>query len=342
MGYVELNSNQQALLTVRKIQFITSSYSMNLVKGNLFGGLQLILIVFSLCSFTFFKYYTMERYHLYGCQRDYKTGFPQPCPIHLRPYGLDDDSVIALLAGIFGMLGTFAFPAILAAFSWKKELTEHISQNVHEYFKQRGLLEYERMFLKLLLESEGLKENDSLQKAKEHEHECFLRHLNSCVWVEVYLSHHFHEYKCLCFILAGLTASIFMPCLIFIWDDHWHGIVLFICSLLFNFFPIFVSISVMACLIVIKSNAYFVPLSIVLFCSVTFWIAFLIWMYKREASREAALVKRVYQEALAGERGITEKDTHILMDMRGYISDKSNINDEDIKKLLRRIFGRNV
>ena len=343
MGYSELHEDQHTLLRLRKIQYLTSSFSTTMLKRDRYSVLQLFLVILALCSLVVYRYYALERYHLYGCREHYKRGFPLRCPPHMRPSGLDDDSIFLLMLGIGASLCTVALPPLFAALKWKHHLGKDIQATAHHYLEMKGIdARCAKLLVNLLFHLEGLPAPDHTENQPVfNSGERFLRHLNSCIWTEMYLALHFRQHKLLALLLAGLVVSTLLPSLIFAWDNKWHGGVLFLCAVLFHVFPVFASVTISVCLLLVAHEVFLIPLIVTTTCSLGFWFLFLAFLYKQERSREISLSRKAYSECLTREKGITVRDLDICLEMRGYRG-HIDVKMSELMDLVRKIVGNHV
>lgn len=323
MGSFRLHRDQETLVQLRKIQYATSSFSVNVAQRNAMGLLQFGLLLLSLGLLVVFRYYTLERYHYYGCRPEYRHGFPLKCPRSMRPSGIDEDCAFLLCLSLAAAAAALAVPVAHDLRTWKRKLSSHIAWNVHSFMAAKGVSDPRKreLLLGIILKMECL-HRDSAHKllplTEEEGGTLFLRQMASCVWTEAYMAAHFQRHCKLGGILAGLTATTVLPSVVFHWDSRWHGVVLFSCALLLHVLPLVSSLALLTCLLSVAHESYALPVLATVASCVVFWLFFLTWLYFAEEREEVALVRKVYRDCLPADRGFTEGDVATCLEVRGY------------------------
>ena len=343
MGFLDVHRNQGALVQLRKIQYATSSFSVNVAQRNGMGLLQFGLLLVSLTLMVVFRYYALERYHYYGCRPDYRHGFPLKCPRSIRPTGIDEDCAFLLFLSLAAAAAALALPVVHDLRTWKTKLSSHIAWNVQSFLAGKGISDPRKreLLVGIILEMEGL-HPDSARKLEPVSEggTLFLRQMASCVWTETYMAVHFRRYCKLGGILAGLTATAALPSVAFHWDTSWHGLMLFSCALLLHVLPLVSSLALLTCFWPVARETYAAPVLATVASCVAFWLLFLTWLYFAEEREEVALARKVYRDCLPADQGFTEGDVAWCLELRGYRTSRARRGphrQSQLVELLRKL-----
>ena len=291
-----------SLLHLRKIQYITSSYGMQLFLNKKIIGCQLIFFSVSICFTVIGKYYSLERYHMYGCRNNYRNGFPIICPPFRRPNGIDSDSAMMFFGSFIFIVLMIIFPILYETKKWKSLLLDDIYSLTENSLKSIGLtdVKYIEKGFDLILSLEGLsdKHHYSITEINIVKKRSFLVHIGSCIWAELYLLYHFKNYKTLIAFITILLITILFPLFLPIANTFSSTIGLMISCILFYMLPCFSGILIViltASIFSTKMNL-FILIFLILWTSIS--IGTLLFAYFKDRKDEIHFVRNSYSKKL--------------------------------------------
>lgn len=315
-----------ALYKYRRIQYLTSSFSVFLTQKRWVFITQILFFMCGLISATVGRFYFWERYHLYGCRQNYETGFPQACPSHRRYKGIDLSTGTCYAVSAIFLWVMILLPVMWMKFHWKCWLANEIALISRKVLAENQI--YDTRIIEpvesFLILAEGLNVPCCItvhgkKPAIKHVHRHrFLTHLGSCVWGELYLLYLFGQKLLfiIMIILIFLTLSIplFSPLL----SSGWTTFAMMMSMLCFMFSPCFsglLFVILMAC--VLSHSLIHVCIFLVSWCVLC--VGVLIFSYAKGMHDELDLLRRVYGEQLqASTRNISPGDLDTLLYLRGF------------------------
>lgn len=280
-------------------------------------------------SFVIFKFYFLERYHLYGCRDNYITGFPAICPIHRRPTGADLDSVLCLLVGFFFVVLNRLMTIYSMHHHWRCSLAQEIKQNVQQRMSKHK--SQSTKVSQIICQLERV----PFQCRSSHcpYHGCtaisrinmrrFWRYVSSQIFSELFLCWHFRKWKCFSVIVFLLTATVLLPIALFFGQDDSLKLAMGICLLLFYSMPICSLFMMLLCIPLLMNhiNTVSIMTLLIFVCWCTLFLTCFIICRKTEFKDEMSLVRTRYKYMLSStsshEQSV-ENDVFICMALYGY------------------------
>ena len=272
----------------------------------------------SICFSIIGKYYSLERYHSYGCRKNYGDGFPIICPLFRRPNGLDADSAMMFFASFISVILMIIFPILYETRTWKSWLLQEIHCLTENAVKSIGLgdIKYVEQTFELILFLEGLSNEhhrlygEDIATVKKRS---FLVHIGSCIWAELYLAYIFKNYKTFAVLTVLITVTILFPLFLPLADTFPSTIGLMISCILYYMLPCFsgVLIIVLASSILSTNMNLFIIIFIVLW--ITTSLTTLIIAYWKDKQDELHLMRNIYMKKLQ-----SKQDVDCCLYLRGY------------------------
>lgn len=315
------------LASLRKLQYLTSSFStcIFLKRGLLFC--QVVVFVFGLLSTIVGRFYFHERHNLYGCRSNYKEGFPVICPFSKRPSFIDLDTAFCYGLSFISVIIMIIIPMIWSTLHWRCNLGSEIT-----YFCDKALVKdnitdnkvrsrLQRILLSLEHANTYCRKADckKTHSTTEETHK-FMVHLGSCLWSELFLLYQFKRWKCFVLVVCGITLTMTLPFMMTLSLHGWNatlttfGMILFFISPFFSGLLLLILISCM----VSAHHPHVIALSI-LFSWCFFTCAMFIFSFVREGHDEQALMRYCFKTDLPFYvTDMKVEDVDVLLYLRGY------------------------
>lgn len=273
-------------------------------------------------SFVLFKFYYLERYHLYGCRMNYSTGFPVICAPSQRPRGADFSSIMTIFVGLSFLVLNRVITIHCMLSHWKCSLAQETRHNVFNALKGHNdatsCKTYNLLCRLEEIPSRCSKKNcpymDNLSALHLHIRRTF-RYLSSYIISELYLSHHYKKWPKFVVICCLLSCTFLLPVAFFIGEDSSLSIAMGICLLLFYTMPVASIFMILFCLpfLVYQKDTVSMITLVTFFCWCITLTACLIVSIRQENKDEHRLVKDIYKKKLS-----SEEDAKLCMSLYGY------------------------
>lgn len=306
-----------SLLKLRKLQYITSSYNTQLFLNKNIIYFQLISFTVSLCFTIIGKYYSLERYHTYGCRKNYNTGFPISCPNFRKPTGIDGDSAMMFFGSFIFIILMIIFPVLYQTRTWKSLLLEDIYFYTEDSLKKIGLTDvtYIEKAYKLISNLEGLSHKDQTfdNKIGLVKKRSFLIHIGSCIWSEMFLLYHFKRYKTFCALIILVMISVLFPLFLPIANTFSSTLGLMVSCILFYVLPCFSGIL----MLILTASIFATHVDFFILSFFIMWTAItlgtIIFAYWKDKKDEIHLIRNTYSRKLQSKQQI-----EVCLFLRGY------------------------
>lgn len=299
------------------------------------------------------RFFFWERYHLYGCRKDYDVNFPPVCSSDRRPSGVDLPTASCYSLAFVCLVLMFLLPLLVERVHWKRDLAEEIW-----FFCTRGMKQLKldptslgwTLLPSLVCHLEGISPRN-LDKSAKWIHQKttqssvtkkrFLTHLGSCVWTELFLLHIFAKKKMFAFLCISCILCFALP---FVLPIVEHGLITGLCltiaTLVFALSPVLFGVLFFVTVIaVLASSGQGVWLPAVICLSVwgALWLAVLGGSYVSENRDEAELIKRAYNARLPMYVSTESGDLDLLLFLRGFRGHTVNTDISDFVKRVRTV-----
>lgn len=191
-----------------------------------------LAVINSVCSivaviaFVIFRFYFFERYKLYGCRRNYKTGFPRRCDS--APSGLDMDCVLCLLTGLLCSLAGRFLTFLSLHPHWECRVSRATKDNL---LKHLGVEKYSENLYALLCKLQGVDANCHCNTKSRFTTVSYM----TCIPVELYLSAKLKKWGKFVLLLLLFVIAICLPFALLAKDPR---VELLLSLLLFLCFPV--------------------------------------------------------------------------------------------------------
>ena len=315
-----------SLYRYRQIQYLMSSFTVYLTQTRWVLVLQLLFLVCGFVSAIIGRFYFWERYHLYGCRKDYETGFPQICPIHRRNNGIDlATGTCYAVSGLFLWIMTVV-PVMWMKFHWKCRLANEIVSMSRRVLSEREIFDSRITgpLQSFLTSAEGVgtpccrQTTANTRVAKDVHRHHFLTHLGSCLWSELYLLYVFKQWKAFALYIILICLVLTIPLASPLLSHGWSTFVMLTGMLCFMVCPIFsglLLLIIMTCVMlhpVIQMCAFLACWCVL--CAGMMFFSF--WKGKHD---EIDLMRRAYGQKLqTSVHKLLPTDVDTLLFIRGY------------------------
>ena len=283
-------------------------------------------------SFVMFKFYFLERYHLYGCRDNYMKGFPVICPFHRRPTGADLDSMLCLFIGLFFVVLSRLTTIYSMHCHWRCSLAQEIKQHVQEQMnKHKALTSQSKKISQIICRLESVPFQCRSNACPYHGRTSisrinvrrFWRYVSSQIFSEIFLCWYFRKWKCLSVIVFLLTATVLLPLAFFFGQEDSLKLAMGICLLVFYSMPISSLFMILLCIPLLMTNINTVSMMtlLIFLCWCALFLTCFIICRKTEFKDEMSLVKTRYKHLLsstASHEQPLENDVVVCMTLYGY------------------------
>jgi len=313
------------LASLRKLQFISSAYSTcTLVNKPLFCLQFCLFTVGFLCAIVG-RFYFWERYHLYGCRKNYWEGFPSMCPSDRRPSLLDMYTATCYCVTFTCLVVMTLLPMVWSNFHWKcalgNEIVHHSNKVFKKYeIKQDSIDRVQTVLLSLEHASNFcLRRKCKSLKHRQAESHRLLVHLGSCIWSELFFHYHHKRRVSLAVLVIGIMLSVVIPCIEPIKIHGWPGFLSTFAMLIFYISPMFCGILLVIFALCMASSSPHVG-TILLLSGWTFVTAiFTTLAFTREKCDEQDLMRESYTDDLPlFVSDVKTADVDVMLHLRGY------------------------
>ena len=314
------------LASLRKIQYLSSSYSTCILVNKPVFCIQFCLFLFGLLSAVVGRFYFWERYHLYGCRLNYTEGFPVLCPDRKRPTFIDLDTATCYGLTFSTLVLMVIIPIVWANFHWKCKLRNEIIHQSNKVFKHHKIVDGDTI-LKLqsiLLSLEHASRFCTLQKCKagqkgEVGSHGVLVHIGSSLWSEIYFNYHFKRWGSLTVLLLSLSLTIILPGMVPLMEHGWPGIITMLAMVMFYVSPLLCGLLLVILAMCMSSNHPQLGILLLLIGWFLVNMLSIIFAYMREKCDELELLRKNYADDLPLYiREIKSNDVDVLLYLRGY------------------------
>ena len=164
----------------------------------------------AVACFVVFRFYFLERYQLYSCRRNYRTGFPAKC--HGAPLkGMDVDCAVCIMTGLISALSG----RIVTILSIHPHWQCRIAHRTKEKLKQLDL--YSPKLFSLLCRLQGIHGKSCDCKPKKEMHT--VRYI-SCVPLEIYVSLKLRRWARFMMLMTLLCLAVLLPFSLLVVEPH--------------------------------------------------------------------------------------------------------------------------
>lgn len=316
-----------ALASLRKLQYMSSSFSTCIFTQRGLLLCQMVLFIFGFISTVIGRFYFWERHNLYGCRHNYEEGFPVICPLSKRPTFIDLDTAFCYGLSFVSVVFMIVIPMIWTNYHWRCNLRSEIMHFSDKAFSKNNIIDEEAKWRvqKTLLCLEHASTYCKKRECKTAppqpvEHHKFIIHLGSCIWSELFLLYQFKRWKSFALLICGITVIIALPCLMNVSSQGWNGTLMIFGMFLFLVSPFFsglLLLVLMSCMVSIN-NPHLIALGIFLgWCLLT---CVIIWYsFWREGHDELALMRYCFKRFLPLYMSdVKGDDIDVLLYLRGY------------------------
>ncbi len=317
------------LVKFRRLQYLSSSFNTYMMLNKALFAYQFVMFTVGFVSAIVGKFYFEERYHLYGCRKNYQDGFPEMCQERSQPSGIDAATGRCYAVAALSTFLIVVVPVMWVRCHWKCWLARDISFFLTKSFKEINVEDVAIYsdFLTMLIYLEGAHSTCQLRRSsschmpseKAMCRQRFLCHVGSCIWSELFFKYHFR--KRWTFVLASLVMFIIfavLPTAVPLVTHGWSGLVMLFASTLFLICPLFCG-SLLLVLLCCSLAHLTVPICIFLVMWTCLVVGALLFAYTRETHDEVHLVSMAYRtELVKYVQSVVEGDVKLLLALRGY------------------------
>jgi len=342
MTYSILQRNVKTLHRLRKIQVLSSSVSSSYFTNRNMLPLQTFCFLFSSVCFVIFYFYTLERYHLYGCRENYEVGFPNQCPQHRRPSGIDMSCAFCIVGFIFFLLFSVTLPILTVVHQWEAIWSDIICNSIeHTLRKQKHICDKEiDACQRLLLQLEGLKKDHVSKYHKEDKvmsHKLLIK-VSSAIYSHAYISYIYRKWKSLFLVVFGILCSLLFPFSILSVYSGTSAVCMVFATCLFYLLPIHSSLVILGCIVSIFDEVDLWHVGIFILVWLFLLVGVLISSWLMERHGETILMRDIYREHLPDlVSSWKENDVEICMLLMGHCQNEKKIDSITINSFIRRI-----
>lgn len=340
MVYALLQTRQGDMRRLRKLQIVTSSFCTSYYFDKKMLSYQTVCFLFSSVSFVIFWFYSLERYHLYGCRKNYENGFPHICPEQRMPEGIDMSCVMCITVFITFLLLSILTPILSVIHNWEHIWYNMVCNSVEHSLKEHGItgVDSVRDCQRLLLHMEGVRKNTEKitrqRKDKVINHRIAMK-MASSIYSHLYICHVYRNWKSTIATVFGIMLSLLLPfSLLFVYSGV-DAICMIVATCFVYVIPFHASIVVLAS---VASMCHQIRMwHMVIFLSI--WVFLIIgttvsawWM---EEHGETRLMIDVYKDTLPDYiEDEKDNDIDVCMMLMGH---KCSIDDITMQQFINRL-----